>query len=1366
MAALVVLTSCNEELDERNSSQVNFSAEITSAPQTKTSFDYANAGSQINTAWSSDDCIGIFSSESDNNLPYEAGGNGVKVNFTPQQSGATYDDGCSYWAYYPYDQKNALISGVDCSVAPVQYYSNGDNQSKSFMYASACQVTSANVVLTFRNLHAVVTLGLKGSGTINAISLEAADPTKAVIMAGNYTCDLSQSTPVATFDQNGALSDKVVVRFDGGLTLSSNEVKVPIGVVPFTVPEGGLKLTVAAVGGGILEKTIWSTHSGVEIQSNTHVYQAVSSIDAATLEIPAGYHRVNEVSDDMSGKYLVAGSTDGQIVLNPATLSSSKFAPYSLIGSYKPLSDYFEITSDAQAIELNITKVADGYTIANASGEYIAYGSSTNFLALNTALPATNTNRAYWTIAEDGTSNLFKIGNVNATTRAILYRDTRVFGPYAASNADGTEYCYVALYKRTGSVEATRLATPTNLALVGEATTDSFTVEWDAVTGCTGYKVSTDAGATWSETQADTRFLKNGCTPATTYIVKVMAVGDGTLYTDSDPSEALTVTTKSGQTQTEQLIYSTGFESSEGFTTSNEYNNTSVKYQGPNAQQWGFVMGTTSTNAAIVGSQSAQMRSYSSSATHGAVYMNFGLANVTKVMYTASYSSSGSLNLYYSTDNGSSWSAATAQPLTTSKTDYTYTIDASGSYANVRIKFENAVVLKSCKVFIDNVRIYGIGSGGQTPTQLNAPTGLAVSGAPTAGSFTVGWNAVTGCSGYKVSTDAGATWSNTQSATSYTKNDCSPATTYSVTVKAIGNGTTNSDSQACSTLSVTTQASVAKEYMTVAEVRAFGEGATISVDKYLKATVISDRLTVNTGNVRTMFISDTSGGICVFFASGVTHTFDRGDEIEIALKGTGLSKYNGSLQFNSLALGNVTATGNVNAVTPIPITVTQLLTGNYQSQYVEVTGVGAASPSRSTSWAGSANTNHTFEDVAGNQFLVRVNSAATFRNASVPVGKGSLCGIASIFNSDIQILPQGASDYASLADFRVSASGTSVGAAGGAKTANVNANVAWNASIVSNPSNMLSITSTSTTAVQFLIAPNETSSSRSATVNITTTDSAIPTDMRTVSITYAQSGQGSSTTSTAAFGITDWMELPANVDNADYQYVRHSASNMRNYSMCFDQTKKAALWIAYPLHSCYLGSSGRTNAWQYDAAIEQSYQPYLGGGYGGSYDRGHQVPSGDRTISSEINSQTFYFTNMTPQLSSFNQKIWENLESTIRGNNFICADTLYIVTGAHFENTATTTTDKAGVSCPVPTHYYKVVARSVAGSNDGKQLSELSASQLQCVGFWFTHEPNTNNVSAVNMKSVAEIEQLTGFTFFANIPNLDKTSYTASAWGM
>lgn len=244
-------------------------------------------------------------------------------------------------------------------------------------------------------------------------------------------------------------------------------------------------------------------------------------------------------------------------------------------------------------------------------------------------------------------------------------------------------------------------------------------------------------------------------------------------------------------------------------------------------------------------------------------------------------------------------------------------------------------------------------------------------------------------------------------------------------------------------------------------------------------------------------------------------------------------------------------------------------------------------------------------------------------------------------------------------------------------------------------------------------------------------------------------------------------ECPAKVSNSNYIYLTHTAKignkNMRNYSMCFDINKYAALWVAYPLHSCYTsGGAGRayqsSEVWPYDPDISQTYQAVGKSGYSG-LTRGHQIPSADRQANIDMNAQTFYMSNMTPQGYDFNGGIWAALESRVR--SYQCKDTLYVVTGAHWENTNYRV--GKGNRYPVPTHYYKVLLRTVGG-NTGMAVTEAQRGDLKCIGFWLDHSAS-GTINKSYCKSVAEIERLTGHTFFPDV-DVDKTQCNPSDWGL
>lgn len=232
--------------------------------------------------------------------------------------------------------------------------------------------------------------------------------------------------------------------------------------------------------------------------------------------------------------------------------------------------------------------------------------------------------------------------------------------------------------------------------------------------------------------------------------------------------------------------------------------------------------------------------------------------------------------------------------------------------------------------------------------------------------------------------------------------------------------------------------------------------------------------------------------------------------------------------------------------------------------------------------------------------------------------------------------------------------------------------------------------------------------------------------------------------------VYEWMELPAVKEQEGYAYVFHHATvggeAVRNYSMYYDAENRIALWVAYPVCRAYIGS-GRTDAWNYDPKIPAEYQPQLFKGWPEKgYDRGHQLPSGSRNSSEDLNSQTFYFTNMTAQVSSFNQGLWARVEDKVRGYSSTC-DTLYVVTGpvlaTQEDPEIRYTADNAGAKVAVPKAYFKVLLKR--NLKDGTYYS---------IAYLYDNMKYDRSAPVKeDLKKVSEIERMTGITFFPNLPD-------------
>lgn len=263
-----------------------------------------------------------------------------------------------------------------------------------------------------------------------------------------------------------------------------------------------------------------------------------------------------------------------------------------------------------------------------------------------------------------------------------------------------------------------------------------------------------------------------------------------------------------------------------------------------------------------------------------------------------------------------------------------------------------------------------------------------------------------------------------------------------------------------------------------------------------------------------------------------------------------------------------------------------------------------------------------------------------------------------------------------------------------------------------------------------------------------------------------------------------WPELLAEQEsNSDYYYAYHLCPDLtirgykaRNYTVCFSAEHHCPVWVAAPRHACYEGTANRTNAYKADPDIPSGIQYYSKSTDSGC-NKGHMLGSAERTCSRAVNEQVFYYSNIAPQYSSgFNTGGggWNLLEDWI--DTKVCTDTTYLVIGTYFDryedrygNTASPKKISFGnrndVSCP--TMFYIAVLRTKKG-NTGKSVMECSADELMCAAFVRCHNNalKGKQVSSKDMYSIAELEELTGFTYFPNVPNAPKNSYKASDWGL
>ncbi len=206
----------------------------------------------------------------------------------------------------------------------------------------------------------------------------------------------------------------------------------------------------------------------------------------------------------------------------------------------------------------------------------------------------------------------------------------------------------------------------------------------------------------------------------------------------------------------------------------------------------------------------------------------------------------------------------------------------------------------------------------------------------------------------------------------------------------------------------------------------------------------------------------------------------------------------------------------------------------------------------------------------------------------------------------------------------------------------------------------------------------------------------------------------------------------------------------QHFTLSYHEQYEQAEWVAYSLKREHISSIERERPYFIEdpkiRTKSADWRNYKGSGY----DRGHLVPAGDRRFSEFAFKETFYTSNITPQLNEFNSGIWNDLEKQLR-NWCKRYGTLFVVTGGVLDPTL----DRIGEEdVAVPDYFYKIVARG-------------TGEELRVLCFLMPHESGAFPLARY-LVSIDELEALTGINFFpglgANLENRVEAQVEKSAW--
>lgn len=193
------------------------------------------------------------------------------------------------------------------------------------------------------------------------------------------------------------------------------------------------------------------------------------------------------------------------------------------------------------------------------------------------------------------------------------------------------------------------------------------------------------------------------------------------------------------------------------------------------------------------------------------------------------------------------------------------------------------------------------------------------------------------------------------------------------------------------------------------------------------------------------------------------------------------------------------------------------------------------------------------------------------------------------------------------------------------------------------------------------------------------------------------------------------------------------------YALSYNRSKGIANWVAWRLTKNDMGGVRRQNDFRPDERLPNNWKKIFPSYYSRSgYNRGHIIPSADRTWSQEANSSTFLMTNMMPQTPELNQGPWEKLERYSRSMARRNMD-LYIYSGCYGEK------KKLRRTVTVPTSCWKIIVTTPYGSNINSETRIIAVDI-----------PNTKGIKDKNWRdyrtSVRNIESKTGYDFLTVLP--------------
>jgi endonuclease G len=190
------------------------------------------------------------------------------------------------------------------------------------------------------------------------------------------------------------------------------------------------------------------------------------------------------------------------------------------------------------------------------------------------------------------------------------------------------------------------------------------------------------------------------------------------------------------------------------------------------------------------------------------------------------------------------------------------------------------------------------------------------------------------------------------------------------------------------------------------------------------------------------------------------------------------------------------------------------------------------------------------------------------------------------------------------------------------------------------------------------------------------------------------------------------------------QYVCHS-----NYAIHYRYDTKTAEYVVEHLDDLDInGPAKRKDDFRPDDLIPDDKEATLEDYSGEPYDRGHLAPAANNRASQEQMSESFFLSNMVPQVANNNRGIWKQLEMQERQWATAPGTDFYIISGGIYDAGHA----KTGNGLGIPTRLYKIIIEK----NSKRVMAYLMPNQALPVADLPKYQT-----------TVQAVEQATGFKF-------------------